>query len=358
MKFRFTTSERNGILILITLIIVLQVIHWVLVRQNHRLSTIAISDQERIEMQAAIDSVFAAKKNIESIYDTIKFFSFDPNIATSDELCSLGFKPKVASTIIKYRSAGGHFTTNVDLFKIYGIDSTLVEMLQPYIEFVQIEKPKVNIETMEIVLQKDSIFYFNPNTVSFDELIKLGFSNKVAGTFLSYRNKIGEFSTKQEILKVYGVDSTLFHRIDSLIILPAPKEKFIKAKLEVNSATEVELQALPGIGPILAKRMVKFRNSLGGFYSIEQMKEVYGLSDETFHGLHDLVVVDPSLIHRLNVNFATEKELAQLPKCNVEIARKIIQRRSNAGLFTSINDLRKIIDEENIETLKFYLTTE
>src|SRR5574344_59199 len=125
-------------------------------------------------------------------------------------------------------------------------------------------------------------FEFNPNTVSLDELVKLGFSQKQAQVILNYRNKGGKFSNKQDFSKMYVVDSNTFARLEPFIILP---------KLDLNSADSQALLSLKGIGPYYAGKILDYRNRLGNFSSLDQLLEIKGFDKERLDGFKENVEI-------------------------------------------------------------------
>jgi competence protein ComEA len=130
------------------------------------------------------------------------------------------------------------------------------------------------------------LFAFNPNNISVADLKTLGFSEHLSTRIASYRSAGGEFSVKSDLLKIYGIDTAFYKQVYPYIELPEKVEKKEKPLptgkkenviLDLNTADSVQLSTVRGIGPKLAARIIKFRNSLGGFIKHDQLKEVYGL---------------------------------------------------------------------------------
>lgn len=128
--------------------------------------------------------------------------------------------------------------------------------------------------------------------------------------------------------------------------------------VEINTADSAALDALPGIGPYFARHIVMYRNKLGGFYSIEQVKEVYGLSDSTFQLIRPYLVMSAVQIHKINVNTATKEELKAHPYIRWQLANMIVDYRTQHGNFASIDDLKNIqlITDEVFEKIAHYLS--
>jgi DNA uptake protein ComE-like DNA-binding protein len=109
--------------------------------------------------------------------------------------------------------------------------------------------------------------------------------------------------------------------------------------LEINSADSLQLLDLPGIGPSFAKRIIKYRQMLGGFASTGQLREVYGMDSARLAGFIGLVRVDTSLIRKLDLNKATFKELLAHPYLEYEQVKSIVRFRDKKGTIGSPGEL-------------------
>ena len=211
-------------------------------------------------------------------------------------------------------------------------------------------------------------FSFDPNTVTFSQLLSLGLSKKVASTLIKFRTKGAKFYKPSDLLKVYGIDSTTYKKLKSYISIKHSNNNPIHYKqkvkkinsisIEINSADSSEWVKLPGIGPVYASRICKFRNYLGGYVQIEQIKEVYNLPNETYKGIYDNLRIDTTLVKYIDINFASIDELKKHPYCNYSIARKIVDYRSSNGSFKSINQLLSdsVLSNEEFKQLSAYYT--
>src|SRR5690606_13844379 len=132
----------------------------------------------------------------------------------------------------------------------------------------------------------------------------------------------------------------------------APKEFKIKtyekrtpaySVVDINEGDLNSFISLPGIGEKLANRIINFRNKLGGFYSVDQISETYGLPDSTFQKIKSLLVIKESSIKRISINNVTKDELKLHPYIKWNIANAIIEYRNQHGNFVSVEDLKKII---------------
>jgi competence ComEA-like helix-hairpin-helix protein len=113
--------------------------------------------------------------------------------------------------------------------------------------------------------------------------------------------------------------------------------------LDINTADTSAFIGLPGIGSKLAARIVNFRNKLGGFYSIDQVSETFGLADSTFQKIKSYLRLGDSTVRKFNVNTASVEELKTHPYIKWQIANAIVAYRQEHGAFTKIEDIRKVM---------------
>ncbi|HNE49692.1 MAG TPA: helix-hairpin-helix domain-containing protein [Chitinophagales bacterium] len=113
-------------------------------------------------------------------------------------------------------------------------------------------------------------------------------------------------------------------------------------KIEVNSATEEDFDKLKGIGKVFAGRIVAFRNKLGGFYSIEQIKDVYGIQDSVFQNFKKQLTIKPKNATKIDINTATFEELTANPYLFSTVAKQIIGYRTKVRPFESVEDVKNL----------------
>jgi competence protein ComEA len=209
------------------------------------------------------------------------------------------------------------------------------------------------------------LFDFDPNTVTAGELKQLGFSNRVIRTLLNYRIHGGRFSKAEDLKKIYGMNLQLYAKLESYVkirensygesqVMPAYKSV---VRIDINLADSSDLEKLPGIGPVLARRIVRYRSLLGGFYEINQLTEVYGISDSLCRMVNIHIFADSTLIRKLNLNEASEKELASHPYIGKYAAKGIVSYRLKVHIIKEIHELVEngLISTADMEKLKNYL---
>lgn len=125
-------------------------------------------------------------------------------------------------------------------------------------------------------------FPFNPNTASVEDLMRLGFTQKQAESIDNYRQKGGRFRRREDFARSYVVADSVYERLRSFIEIPL---------VDLNTADSAAFDALPGIGPWFAARMVSYREELHGYSYPEQLMDIWHFDEEKFHGLSDLITV-------------------------------------------------------------------
>lgn len=239
-----------------------------------------------------------------------------------------------------------------------------------FADFSNTKLPEFNSATLvnDSSSENNGLFVFNPNTVTKEQLVKLGFKEKTANTFVNYRNKGAHFNKKEDVKKVYGVSEELYSSIESYILIEGeknspktysqqePKSKKQIKVIELNSVDSIGLLPLPGIGPAFAKRVIKYRSLLGGYYSIEQLREVYGFTDSLFQVVRSYVKVDPTLVTKIDLNTEDFKKLNAHPYISYEETKTIFNYRRKNGAITKLEHLKICIsDEEQLKKIIPYL---
>jgi competence protein ComEA len=230
------------------------------------------------------------------------------------------------------------------------------------------------------------LFEFDPNTISEKEWAKLGVSPKTIATIEKYKAKGGIFRKPEDILRIYGLPEDLKSRFLPYVRIRQPagtdsgrykrepldrkeplggkeslgrdfKSVSTVQSLDINHADSASWEKLPGIGGKLASRIIKFRDRLGGFYSIEQVGEVYGLQDSVFTKIRPMLLLGAAQLARININHVDENTLGHHPYIQKKIAHAIVQYRGQHGNFEKPEDLLNLalISGQHLEKLKPYL---
>lgn len=296
--FSMNRMQQSGTMVLIVLIIVVALLPRIVARYN--------ANRNQPDF-ARFDSIMAnyeplvnepdSRQTDTKIADTI--FTFDPNTATYDDFLSMGLSERISANIVKYRNSGGKFRTPNDFARIYGINDSIYSRLKPYIS--------------------------------------------IAANSQNY--------TKQSTKKKYA-DNKRQEKYDRIVY--EPKELLI---VELNSADSAQLVALRGIGKVLAHRIIAYREMLGGFYSVEQLREIKSLPPETYANLYTQFTIDTSRISKINLNNFQYKQLSRHPYMPVAQLNSITNYKRLMGNFRSVSDLLKykLVDTLTYEKISPYL---
>jgi DNA uptake protein ComE-like DNA-binding protein len=151
-----------------------------------------------------------------------------------------------------------------------------------------------------------------------------------------------------------GKFTGLTHRSEKIISLPAGQRK---SKVDLNRCDTSELIALPGIGSVLSVRIIKYRNLLGGFSRVEQLKEVYGLSGETYELIRERCFADTAAVRRVPVNSSEYKELCRIPYLEKYEVSAILKYRELKGRIGAVSDLTEnnILTKEKADKVGPYM---
>lgn len=227
-------------------------------------------------------------------------FAFDPNTADSNELLNLGLQAWQVRNIYRYRAKGGVYRRPEDFARLYGLTKRQYEELRPYIRIASDYEPAADYYASTVPRQR----------------------------------------------VVYERDTTRHYA--------SPHKLKPTERVELNAADTAELQRVPAIGSYFARRIVAYRQRLGGFYSVEQLGEIDDFPAEAV----PYFVIDPTTIHKLNVNRLTLAELKRHPYINYYQAKAIADYRRLRGPLKSLDDLRlcKDFPPEEIKRLEPYVT--
>ncbi len=183
-------------------------------------------------------------------------------------------------------------------------------------------------------------FVFNPNTVTVEELCRLGFTLKQAESIDNYRVKGGKFRRKEDFAKSYVVADSVYRRLEPFIRIPL---------LDINAADSAAFDGLPGIGGYFASKMVSYRGKLGGYSYPEQLMDIYHLDEDKYLKFSDLITVgdahspfrlwalpaDSLRFHPYIGNWQTAKAI-ELYRKNNPRSRWTVKGLEDAGILDSV----------------------
>lgn len=297
--FRFNKQERNGIFFLLLIIVILQLLSYFVQTNTDALENPVFGVDAKF--QSKIDRL----KKEYSKRDSLKIYPFNPNYITDYKGYALGMSPEEIDRLHMYRSGNKFVNSPEEFQKVTLVSDSLLYVLSPYFKFpdwVQNREAKSRNRSQG---QGD---------------VKRG-ADKVVS------HKSGEGVKTWE----YG---------------------------DLNLATEADLKAIYGVGDILSRRIVKFRDRLGGFLVTEQLGHVYGLEKEVVDRiLERFRIHEPPRILKIDINEAPASEIAKLVYINYEVALRIVAYRKAKGVVDSFEELTGIEDfpSEKIDIIQLYL---
>ena len=250
---------------------------------------VRLDDSVRMEVHRFMREVKTGVQRTDRLAD---LRPFDPNRVDSATLASYGLPPAVAGRVVRYRQAGGRFRCEADLARIYGMRDTDYERLRPYLRF-------------------------GPQKAERRYSMRKSFPDKQKGT-LAKRRKLasGEF-------------------------------------VELNAADSAALCRVPGIGPVRARAIIRYGNRLGGYVSVNQLGEVYGIPDSSLCWFK----VEPVVRTPLYLNRASFKELLRHPYLSYEQVQTIIRHRQKFGPLDRLEQLSlyEVFTERDLARLAPYV---
>ena len=332
--------------------------------RNDREASIKEHQQLVAQIQHFKDSV-ALINNVENIEDEQEsdnsLFNFNPNTIDYATWVEFGIPEKVASVIINYVNKGGKFYNANDLLKVYGFKSEYLEKLQPYIVF---EKSN-SIAKSTISDDAINYFIFDPNQISITDWVQLGIQQSIAERIVNYLSKGGHFYQVDDVKKIYGFKEDDFARLKSYMVIAEknPEEniskEFVSGEIstnEINAFTKNDLMIL-GFTSKVANNFINYRSKLGGFYSKQQLLEIWDINKEMAESIFQEYTLDTLMITHIRINTASEDELKNHPYISDELAEAIILYRNKTGKFYSTTEIFKAgyISKKTFEKLAHYL---
>ncbi len=205
----------------------------------------------------------------------------------------------------------------------------------------------------------DSAFVVDPNKLSYQDWLDLGATSFQAKGLVALKKKLGSFTCLDQITDIRGIKNSLVSDYFNYFNIPKACESVIKFSIDLNRCTVSDLRSL-GVGTRLARRVLSFRNALGGYYSIDQLREVYELSDNDYQLILKAIEIDKSDLKKIKVNQWSYTQLKKHPYISKKIAKKIINYRKKIGKYTSEKTLANVhgLNKENLMRLLPYISFE
>lgn len=216
---------------------------------------------------------------------------------------------------------------------------------------------------------------FDPNTADSSTLVHLGFKPWQAKNMVKYRAAGGKYRKPEDLKKLYGMTDSMYQaltpyiyiareEVDSVAVdslrkdsLPRWEEENKDTILNLRTADTVELKMIHGIGSYRARQIVRYREQLGGFVSVEQVLEAKGMENVDADSLLAHFWIDSVKIEAMNVNSVGVQRLSRHPYLRFEQAQAIYELRRKKIRLDSIQQLQQIecISAETLEKIAPYL---
>ena len=245
---------------------------------------------------------------------------------------------------------------------LHNLDS-LLALRQAAIEQQQQQQAEKPQEVAEL-----HPFPFNPNTLTEEEWLQMGLTNRQVRNIMNYKAKGGKFYSKNDLGKLYTISEEEFAQLEPFIVLPevsrgkntksasqggvstgsttVPTEKKSIPIVDLNTVDSTTLVELPQIGPYTAVRIIEFREKLGGFVDKEQLRDVKGMDEARFAAIQPYINLGAIEIRKVDVNRADFKTLVHHPYLSYEQVKRIVNQREKRGMIKNWAQLEALLKEE------------
>lgn len=287
--FTFSKSERRGafaLAIAIVILLLYNIFSPYLFQQKYDFSAFYDEMAKKENKKAIFDDIGTIDNNISKEKKQDKnlsqLYNFDPNTTTEEEWINMGLSPKQAASICKYINKGGHFYNKEDLKKMYSLNAKDCNRLMPFVIiedlYQQHDIPSdfgndIIIDTVKIEL----------NSANIKALMQInGIGPATARGILKYKNYLGGYVNKQQLLEVYQIDSSRFYQIVGYFTLSLDSVR----TYNLNSITYFDLKKHPYISKSLAYEIIQYRSMKGDFKSVADLKNIKTISDSLYQKIY------------------------------------------------------------------------
>ena len=207
----------------------------------------------------------------------------------------------------------------------------------------------------------------DPNEFLLDDWMRMGLSKKQADIVLNF--SVRGLKSNDDLKKIFVFPEKLFDLIKDSLVYPVQKDyqlskdrfeekPILKLVVEINSATQVDLEKIPGIGPYFADKIIEYRIKLGGFVSKNQLLEIWKFDAEKLSSIDKYIILDDSFITKINVNSISFDDLKDHPYFSYKVANSIVKMREVSGSYENVNEIGKsmLINEELLDKLTPYIS--
>ncbi len=230
-------------------------------------------------------------------------------------------------------------------------------------------------------------FVFNPNEITDADWERLGMPSHISRSIRNFLRAGGQFRHKEDFQRIYLLDDWMYEELESYIDLPSrppPRPRSAERAtardpgkttpaadvqpatppkpllVNISRADTIELQKIRGVGPAFSRRIVGYRELLGGYIDTEQLLEVFGLDSTRYESIREFVIADSIPVRKININQAEFPDLVRHPYIDRQMAGAILNLRRQHGPFASPADLKRsyLVDEALFQRISPYLCIE
>jgi competence ComEA-like helix-hairpin-helix protein len=343
--FLFSSAQRRGVILL--LLLSFFYISYLYLRNNC---------SQTLEPIEIIESQWLPKVKI------IVPVQRNPNYWKIKDWELLGFSKKQIQLIKNYKSKLKNFNSKEQLYNCYAFSEKNKLLLDSIVKFPKIKTEEVILKSF-LLIKSGSIPDYNLNR-TFDTIFFQFKKNKYS---YYLRNNLENMETLNSLKHENSYSSTVVavNPKKLKVIISNRKKNRNKFKnitpkllVSINTSDTISWKKIKGIGSKRAFQIIKYRDLLGGFQNLDQIKEVYSINDSLFDSFKDVLTIKDSTLRCLNINLSTVEELKKHPYINWNIANSIVSYRNQHGQYVSLDDLLKIRILNNEIYLKIvsYLT--
>lgn len=370
---RFSTSQRNGALTLFIFILLISSTKFVLEHYFFTAPTLSLQTSQlpilRKQISGRVPDGFILKIN-------------QADSAGWRKIPGIG--PILSQRIVNFRKAIGGFKEISDLEKVYGISEEQFTSMLPYLVLDSVW-PNRNKKATILARNIITIDINTADSILWEQLPGIG--EILSSRIIKYRRAINGFTEINQLRSVFGLSEETYEQIEPFLKLDSIYHIKLGptiVHLDINTADSIELENLPLIGPVLSSRIIKYRKSIGGFDSLQSIKKVFGMSEETYEVIKTFFHPDPQTIPEalhnqasektnkqqfeqvkrkvvdlvpININTADEIMLDSVPGIGKVMAKRIVSFRRLIGYYADLSYLKSIygMTDENYQRMLPYL---
>lgn len=315
-----------------------------------------------VEPRPTPDLTETIEQELESRDSYYYLAPFDPNTADYEALRALGMTRYEAVSLLKFRASGKVFRIPEDVALCYGISDSAYRVLAPYIIIAEEYRIKPHPHREYAPHKRDTLPRLAPSpfridTVSAAYLRAIGaLTKRQAEVFIRWRDRSG-FRDMEEVRACYVVDDSVATALEPYILFPERDLTPWEAPVELNTADSARLRAVVGIGEKTIVELLNYRKRLGGFYRVEQLAEVRGVTEQNYEKILQQICCDSNEIQKIDINFASPNELQRHPYIGPRTLRRLLKQRELKGGWNSTREMieQNILTEEEAARLRPYL---